>query len=155
MKFSSKEDIAAPADYVFDAITDFAAFERSALRRGAEVQRIDTLQVVGPGMEWAASFVLRGRQRDVRLELVSMDRPNCIVVRSHSGSIDGTFRVDLVPLSRGRTRMSVALDLAATTLSARLMMQSLKLAKTKLVKRFRDRVAAFAEDVEDRYKWRG
>lgn len=155
MNFSAKEDIAAPADYVFGAITDFAAFERSALRRGAEVQRIDTLRVPGPGMQWAASLVMRGRPRDVALELVTMDRPNGILFELQSGAIGGTFRVDLVPLSRGRTRMSVALDLAATTLSARLMMQSLKLAQTKLSKRFRERVAAFAEDAEERYKWCG
>lgn len=155
MKFSAKEDIEAPIDFVFQQVTDFEAFERSALRRGAEVQRVDTLPAVGPGMKWDASFTLRGRARAIKVELLSMERPNGVVVGSTSPSLGGEFVVDLVALSRGRTRMSVELELSPRSLSGRLLIQSLKLARSKLSKRFRTRVAEHAEEIEDRFKWQG
>jgi len=151
MKFSAKEDIEAPIEFVFDQVTDFTAFERSALRRGAEVQRVDTLTVPGPGMKWDAAFNLRGRRREVNIELLSIDRPNGLVVGSRSPLMGGELVLDLVALSRGRTRMSVEIEMTPKTLSARLLVQSLKLAKNTLSKRFRKRVAAQAEEIEDRY----
>ena len=62
MKFSTTEDIAAPAEAVFDAFCDFASFERAAMRRGAEVQRLDHMAVPGVGMAWHAPFDMRGQR---------------------------------------------------------------------------------------------
>lgn len=152
MKFSSHEDIEAPIDAVFQAITDFQAFERQALRRGAEVQRSDSLAQPGPGMTWDAAFMLRGKRRDIKIELRRMDRPNGVVADALSPNLQARFDVDLVALSRNRTRLSVSLALEPKTLAARLMLQSMKLARKTLTRRFRKRVAEFATDVENRNK---
>ena len=48
MKFVAHEDVEAPIEFVFEQVTDFAAIERSALRRGAEVQRVDDLNETRP-----------------------------------------------------------------------------------------------------------
>jgi hypothetical protein len=58
---------------------------------------------------------------------------------------------ELVALSRGRTRMTVTLVLQPRTLAARLMMQSLRLARNNLTKRFKVRLGEYAAEVEDRY----
>lgn len=152
MQFSAKEDIEAPIDFVFQQIADFNAHERSALRRGAEVQRLDNLSAPGPGMAWDSAFDLRGRRRELQIELTTYDPPNGLVVSSRSPNMGGQMEIDLVALSRGRSRMSVQIDMAPKTLSARLLVQSLKLARKSLSKRFRARVAAYAEDIEDRFK---
>jgi hypothetical protein len=60
--------------------------------------------------------------------------------------------VELVALSRGRTRLSVDLDLKPKSISARLLVQSLKLAKANLSKKFHLRIADYARDLEDRVK---
>ena len=41
MKFSTREDIEAPVDHVFAEVSDFAGFERRALRHGADITRLD------------------------------------------------------------------------------------------------------------------
>ncbi len=151
MKFSAREDIEAPIDYLFVQVSDFQSFERSALRRGADVQRVDKLTKIGVGMAWDASFKMRGRMRELQMELTDFDPPNCMVLSSRSTAMGGDMVVDLVALSRARTRLSVDIDLRPKNLSSRLLVQSLKLARSTLTKRFQLRVAGFARDLEDRY----
>ena len=156
MKFGTSEDIEAPIDHVFGAITDFAAFERAALRRGAEMQRVDSASApgVGPGagMEWLLKFVFRGKPREMRLKVTEFSPPHGYVLDLMSVSIAGRGNLDLVALTPGRTRLKVALEVEARSLTGRLMVQSLKLARGNLSRRFDLRVAEFAADVEDRYK---
>lgn len=152
MQFSGKEDIEAPIERVFEEITDFQTFERSALRRGADVKRTDSLRAPGVGMSWHAAFKLRGKQRKVDVSVADYDPPNGITLGLMSASIEGQMIAELVALSRGRTRMTVTLVLQPRSLAARLMMQSLRLARGNLTKRFKVRLAEYAMDVEERYK---
>ncbi|MDG1354009.1 MAG: hypothetical protein P8P70_12775 [Sulfitobacter sp.] len=62
------------------------------------------------------------------------------------------FTIELVALSKSRTRLMVSFDIKPLNLSARLLVQSLKLAKTSLTKKFKLRVAEFAKTLEDRHK---
>ncbi len=151
MKFSAREDIEAPIDFVFDQVTDFQAFERSALRRGAEVQRVDALPDPGIGMAWDVAFKLRGKMRELKMELTNLDAPNGLVLSSRSPAMGGDMVVDLVALSRARTRLSLDLELKPVNLSSRLLVQSLKLARSNLTSRYKLRVAGFARELEDRY----
>ena len=150
MKFSSKEDIEAPIEAVFAAVSDFESFERSAIRRGIEVHRVDESAPVAPGLAWDAAFDLRGKRRNLRLTLTEHTPPESMRFDSESAGLDGVMTVDLVALSPRRTRLGIALELAPKTLSARLFLQSLKLAKSNLTKRFKLRVADFAKTVEER-----
>lgn len=151
MKLSTRQDVEAPIDAVFDMLCDFDSFERAAMRRGAEVRRLDHLSAPGVGMTWQAVFDLRDKRREVQLEIVSFDRPNEIVVHSTSPGLQGTMSFELVALARYRTRVMVALDVRPLTLSARLLMQSFKLAKGSLSGKFEMRIAEYARLIEDRH----
>ncbi|WP_342078412.1 SRPBCC family protein [Yoonia sp. SS1-5] len=151
MKFSTREDIEAPIEHVFERVSDFASFERRALRHGADIVRLDDgAYQVGSG--WDVSFTFRGRERRMHGELTEIDPPNMYQVYTSSDGMNITTEVQLVALSRGRTRVAVSMDLRAKSLTARLLLQSMKLAKTKLTKRFKARVLEFAEDIEDAYR---
>lgn len=151
MKFSTKEDVEAPIDAVFTMLCDFESFERSAMRRGAEVQRVDQMNVPGPGMTWRVAFDLRGKRRELELEMVTFDRPNEMVLESTSPGLLGQMRFELLPLSRSRTRILVELEIKPLNLSARLLVQSLKLAKNTLTRKYKLRVAEQAKAMEERY----
>lgn len=152
MKFSTREDIEVPIDKVFRAVSDFDGFERQALRRGAEVTRQDTYGKPGLGSEWALKFQFRGKQRRVQARITQFDGPNGYVAETDSGGIDGLVTVELVSLSPRRTRLHFSIDLTPRSLTARLLVQSLKFAKTNLNKRFAARVWQFAQDVEGKHK---
>ncbi|WP_368185033.1 SRPBCC family protein [Aestuariibius sp. HNIBRBA575] len=151
MKFSSREDIEAPIEYVFDQVTDFPTFERAAMRRGADVTQVAGKGAAAVGSVWDVSFEFRGKPRKIKAEITEMDHPNGYKAHSTYTGLVGTFELELVPLSPNRTRLAVSLELEPQGLSARLMLQSLKLAKASLTRRFKLRIADFAETIQSRY----
>jgi hypothetical protein len=150
MRFTTRTDISAPVEYVFEEFSGFERFERVALRRGAKVNRSDSSKAVG--LQWEVEVDYRGRLRVIFVELTSFDAPNGLVAAFRSGGIQGTMTVDLVSLSKWRTRIGVDLDLKPQTMSARLLVQTLRLNKRRLKERFENRVLEFAQDIETGYR---
>ncbi|MEM7751892.1 MAG: SRPBCC family protein [Pseudomonadota bacterium] len=144
MKFSTREDIDAPIQDVYTAVADFEAFERRMLRRGVDITRDDSKPIDQVGACWKAQFSWRDRLFDVDAELIALAPGESFVIESKSNGVECLGTVDLVALSKARTRMFVALDLTPTTLSSRLLLQSLRLAKSNLTRRFKTRVHEFA-----------
>ena len=152
MKFSTKEDLEIPIDDVFHMLSDFDGFERAILRHGADVTRTDKMGVAGVGASWTARATVRGKKREFVVKLVEFDCPNQMLFDVKTKNMTATFLVELVAMSRTRTRMRVELDVRPQTLSARLLMQSAKLARNTLNRRYKTRIAHFATDLEERYK---
>jgi hypothetical protein len=152
MKFSTRHDIEAPIEYVFARAVDFDGFERQALRRGIEIERTDDNTENCVGMCWKAKFSYRGKPRKVQAELTGYDAPNAMEIQSVSGGLNADFDVEFLPLSRNRTRVKVGLQMSPRSLPARLLVQSLKFAKSSLDSRFSKRVKQFGAEVEDRYR---
>jgi len=151
MKFSTRHDIEAPVEVVFEDATDFARFERQARRRGVDVKRLDRLAQIGIGMRWAIQFPYRGKQRRLHAELAHIHGPEEVNLISASNGIDTQLHLELLALSQNRTRLKIGLELKPRSLQARLLIQSLKFAKGNLDRKFIERVASFGRDVELRH----
>ncbi|MBO9465424.1 hypothetical protein TRP8649_01473 [Pelagimonas phthalicica] len=152
MELTAREDIEAPLDRVFAEVTDFDGIERQVLRRGIDVRRTNDPGQVAAGMAWQAGFRFRGKTRTADIELAEYSAPEQLVFTSISGGLEARTTVDLVALSRSRTRIGVVTEFLPKTLSARLLVQSLKLAKGGIDKRFRNRMGLLAKDLENRLK---
>lgn len=152
MDFNTREDIEAPIDYVFEQVTDFAAFERSIMRRGGDVERIVDHGAPEVGTKWRIKFLLRGAERKIEVEVTEVEKPNAISFQMTSKSVDGLLKVDLVALSRARTRLNVRAETLAKTIPAKLAFQSMKFARNKPQARFKTFLSGFAEDIETRYR---
>ncbi|EAQ03673.1 hypothetical protein OB2597_10536 [Pseudooceanicola batsensis HTCC2597] len=152
MKFSTREDIDAPIGHVFAEVSDFQVFERAAMRRGARVKRIDGQDLRGPGMAWQADFEFRGKARSVEIVLEDYEEPTNLEFLAKSAGLSGACEVELIALSPNKTRMRLSVDLKPLTLSARLLVQSMKLTKGNIDKRFRTRVAEFGTDIAARHR---
>ncbi|UYV37116.1 SRPBCC family protein [Rhodobacteraceae bacterium D3-12] len=152
MKFTTREDIEAPIEYVFGVVSDFDGFQRQAMRRGADVARTDSLEAPGEGMAWDIAFPFRGKRREMAVKMVDYAPSHHMVFDSRLTGLNGLLTVDLLALSRGRTRLDLSIELAPQSLSAKLLVQSMKLAKGSLNKRFKVRVAEFAKTTEDKYQ---
>lgn len=143
MKFSTRQDTDLPADHLFDAVSDFQRIERILVRRGAEVRRVDPTQEPGAGMVWDVSFDLRGKRRDLRLEVVQFDRPEKIVIHGQSEPLDLTIDMTVIALTRTKSRLIFELEAKPRNMRARLMLQTAKLGKSQLDRKFAQRVGEF------------
>lgn len=152
MKFSSRQDIETPSAHVFAALSDFDAWERMALRRGAEVTRTDSLTKVEAGMSWAIKYSFRGRKRAADVQLLQIEPNSKLEFAAKSPAIESLITVEVIEMSARRSRVHVALTVTPLTLAAKLFMQSLRLARTRADRRFTQRIAALTAEIEDRYR---
>lgn len=152
MKLSTREDIEAPLAFVFETFADTDGWERAALRRGAEVTRTDRIQGFGPGMAWNVGFLYRGKMRRIAVKLAAVDAPNALTFQGFGKMVDAEVKVGFVEMSARRTRISVALEVKPRNLAARVFLQSLKLARGKVERKFEARVAALCAEIEERYR---
>lgn len=152
MKLSAREDIEAPIEHVYAQMADFDAIEKQVLRRGVELHRADAGGPGGLGRAWNATFEHRGKKRKAQARVADVDKPNGYVVFGNIGGIEAEFQIELVALSRNRTRVVAGLDMRPKTLSARLLIQSMKLGKSGLQRRFSKRLTDAAKIVGDRHQ---
>lgn len=147
MKIEFRDDISAPAGFVFRRLTDFARHERQAMRRGAQVQRTDAGVEPGLGAAWEIVFDYRGKARQVRAEVTEWTPPERFRVRGVSGGLDTVTVIDVVALSKTQTRVNVVTEMSANTLTARLLVQSLKLARGSVTSRLQMRLRDMGEEI--------
>lgn len=151
MKLTSKQDIEVPMAFVFQQLADFESWERAAMRRGAEVSRADNLRVSGPGMLWLARFRYRSRDRKLEIRLDRLDAPSHLSFTGMSRLVDGEMTFDLIELGLKRTRVHVSMDIKPKTLTAKLYVQSLRLARSRVEKSFGLRIAQMTTEIEERF----
>lgn len=152
MKFSARQDIEAPAAYVYAALTDFEAWERAAMRRGAEVSRTSPTGAAQAELAWQVLFEYRGKRRNMQLKLVSMTAPSNIQFAAHSPALDASLIIEIIEMSARRSRIGVTTNVAPLTLTAKLFIQSLRLARARVDRKYFLRIAQMAGDIEQRYR---
>jgi len=152
MKLTMKQDVEAPIAFVYATLTDFESWERSAMRRGADITRTDTLRVPAPGMGWIAKFFYRGRDRMVTIRVDALDAPNTLALSGVAAVVDGQVKIDLMDMAAKRTRLQIDSDLTPKTFGARLYLQSLKLSRARVEKTMGSRLVKLAAEIEERYR---
>ena len=123
-----------------------------AMRRGAEVTRLDRLLTVAPGMAWQVNFALRGRDRTARIQLITTTPGSQLTLTVSSALADADIQIDLLDLAAARTRSDVRVEVKPKTLAARIYMQTLRLARKKVDATYAQRIAQLAVEMEDRYR---
>jgi uncharacterized protein YndB with AHSA1/START domain len=152
MKLTAHETIEAPVAFVNAYLTDFDFWERSALRRGAEVERLDHLRTAGAGMEWRIGFSYHDKKRTVELKLLKLEPEHLLEFDCMAQPAEAVLTIELAEMGPRRTRVAVHLQIKPRTMAARLFLQSLKLAKGKVTRRFTQRLAQTSADIEDRFR---
>ncbi len=152
MKLTAKEDIEAPLAFVSEVLGDFETWERAAMRRGAEVDRLDNLRKPGPGMSWKVGFPYRGKHRSVVVKVLELLPEQRFAFECIGAPAEGVLEIEMADMGPRRTRVVTTLEVKPRTLAARLFLQSMRLAKGKVNRRFTQRLSQASADIEDRYR---
>lgn len=136
-----------PAAQLFDAISDFPRMERMLVRRGVDIRRLDPAQEPGAGMAWDMAFDYRGKRRELRLDAIQFDRPERIALAGQSDSMDVAIDMTVIALTRAKSRLIFEMKVRPRNMRARLVLQTAKLGKAQLDRRFADKVGKFLSDL--------
>ncbi len=147
MKFSTRRDVDLAAEALFRAASNFHAIERMLVRRGATVRRLDDLAAPGVGMRWLIGFDWRGRHREVTAEVARLDAPVAMVINATSDQLDLVIRMTVVALTRTKSRLIFETEARPRSMKARLMLQTAKLGKAQLDRKFARRIGEFIADL--------
>jgi hypothetical protein len=155
VKFRVADDVEAPIDWVWEGFTDFAAIEADIRARDAELSRVGDWKEAALGVAWRGSVPVRGKVRTIEARISGFVPEEHLLVESRVGGMDCTYEVVFAPLSAEVTRVSVTLELKASTLSARLLLQTLKIARRKVIQRLEGAVVRQGQAVEADWRARG
>ncbi len=147
MKFSTRKDTGLAAESLFQAITDFDSIARILSRRGAVVRRQDNLAQPGIGMSWQIGFDYRGRHRELSLAVTRLDPIELAQLQGGSDQFDVTVQMTVVALTRVKSRLIFEIELQPRGLKARLLLQTLKLGKSQLDRKFALRIGEFVDSL--------
>lgn len=152
MKFKVSEDVDAPQDLVWRQFTDFSGFEDEARGRGARVTRVGNWTQAAEGVEWRGEVTVRGKARAIASRVTQMVPDELCVIESRIGGMECRHEMQFIPLSAEVTRVALVLELSANTLTARLLLQTMKLARGKVLQRLQGMIARQGNAIEAAYR---
>ena len=152
MKFKVSEDVDASTGLTWARFTDFSGIEADALGRGADLARVGNWTDPKAGCGWRGSAKIRGRLRPVTAEITTLTDPEVCVITTTVGGMEAVYEMTFLELRPNMTRVQVVLDLSANTLSARLALQTLKLARGRVMQRLQGLLARQGNLAEDDYR---
>jgi uncharacterized protein YndB with AHSA1/START domain len=150
MDFKATEDIDAPRAAVFAALTDFDLIEERLAKKGVNLDRTAAQEGALQGIAWRAEFCLNGKVRSTDVTLRTVEPGERLIFDGAIDGLDTQARIALSDAPGGTTRLAVSAVLKPCTLSARLVVQSLKLARGKVDASFARWVAEYAAELEAR-----
>ena len=150
MRFKAVETINAPIEAVFDDFTDIRRVERELTDHGVGLERLDNDTGLVPGAAWHTVVQVRGRRRDADAQLVAVERPNLLRLEGKSGGMLMETNLEFDAIDPQTTELEVVVNLRARSMSAKLLLSSFRLARTKMVRGMRKRVSKAARACEVR-----
>ncbi|MFV0382601.1 hypothetical protein [Paracoccus sp. (in: a-proteobacteria)] len=147
MKFSTRVDTDLSAADLFAMVSDFGRIERILLRHGAHVSRSDSKPQVEIGSAWTIRFRWHGKVRNVAFELTQLDRPERVSLAGLSEAFETRLDFTIVALSPSRSRLLFESDVKPRNMRARLLLQTAKLGKAQLDRRFERRIGLFVDEL--------
>lgn len=140
MKLKVSEDADCPVDQGFAVLTDYASIEEELRSHGMQITRVQGWQELALGVAWLGRGEIRGKMRQVEAKVTALEPGRMVEVEARIGGMRAIYETRLVPLGDRITRVNVTLDMRPETLSARLLVQSLKLARGRVLDRMQVRL---------------
>ncbi|MEO1001020.1 MAG: hypothetical protein AAFW69_10545 [Pseudomonadota bacterium] len=133
MELSLTREIAVPEGWLRARVEGIDAHLPAAAARGWEIARVAGTSVA-PGSSWTASGRIRGRRVRGRVEITGADAEGWRF-RGGGEGFALTGRIGTEALGPRKTRLTLEVALRPETLTARMMMPSLRLFRPRIARR--------------------
>ncbi|WP_168771164.1 SRPBCC family protein [Palleronia sediminis] len=147
MKFSTRKDIAASPAAAFAVISDFDTIADQARAQGATVERLDAATTPATG-HWKIGFDFRGKRRVSESRITTYDPPQQLALRSRIEGLVVLLNIEILEVAPDKSRLFYVVELKPETMRAGLVVQSMKLARGTIEKRFEKRIGKLTARIE-------
>ena len=152
MELSYSNIINVPQSFAFERATDFERFETEGFGNLAAFERRSDIIAPEIGAKWRTAAEFQGRPRRFWLELLELEEPGTMVLGNKSAKYDVEARFDFNETGAEATEFAFNLNAKAQSITGKLILQTIQLARARIVKTMQADFDAMAKRMEDAYQ---
>jgi len=152
MELSYSNTINVPQAFAFARATDFERFETEGFGNLAPFEPRNEIRAPKLGARWRTAADFQGRPRRFSLQLLEMEDPGTMVLGNKSEKYDVEARFDFFEAGDGVTEFSFSLNAKAQSITGKLILQTIQLARARIVKSMQLDFDAMGERMEAAYQ---
>lgn len=155
MELSYQSTINVPQDFAFDRATDFERFETEGFGNLAPFEPRNEVRAPKLGARWRTAAEFQGRPRRFSLELLELEDPGTMVLGNKSDKYDVEARFEFIEAGEEVTTFNFLLNAKAQSITGKLILQTIQLARARIVKSMQTDFDKMVERMETAYKAEG
>ena len=155
MELTYQRIINVPPAYAFARATDFERFEAEGFGNLAPFEPRNDIRAPELGARWRTAAEFQGRPRRFSLELIEMSGPERLVLGNKSDKYDVEAKMAFQDAPDGATAFSFTLTAMARSITAKLILQTIQLAKGRITKSMQADFDKMATQMEAAYRAEG
>ncbi|MCF6305106.1 MAG: SRPBCC family protein [Rhodobacteraceae bacterium] len=152
MKFDYKTTVNAPVEFVFARLTDFEKFEKVGFGNISKFKPIGDIAAPEIGAKWKLRSEFQGRQRSFSLQLRELIENKSVVLGNGSDKFDVEASFGLAKIDDENTGFIFEINSSAKTITGRLIMQTMQLARSRIEKKLATDFDAMRDRMEADYQ---
>ncbi len=151
MELSYSSIINVPKAFAFARATDFVQFEAEGFGKLSPFERRSEIEAPNIGTRWRTSSEFQGRARRFSLELLELKPSELMVLGNKSEKYDIEARFSFEEHTEGETEFSFKLVAKAQSITARLILQTIQLARGRIESSMTTEFEKMGRNMEDAY----
>ncbi|MCF6274107.1 MAG: hypothetical protein L3J37_13165 [Rhodobacteraceae bacterium] len=152
MELSYKSTINVPHKFAFERATNFEKFEIEGFGKLAPFEPVSDIRAPEIGARWKTSSEFQGRPRRFSLQLFQLEPSQKMVLGNKSEKYDVEAHFDFEDIAPEETGFSFLLVAKAQSITARLILQTIQLARGRIESSMKADFETMAQKMEAAYR---
>ena len=132
MELSYQNKINVPQAFAYERATDFGLFEAEGFGKLSKFEPRSEIRAPEIGARWRTSAEFQGRPRNFSLQLLELEEPGKLVLGNKSEKYDIEARFHFNELGEEETEFNFHLVAKAQSITAKLILQTIQLARARI-----------------------
>ncbi|MBL4806739.1 MAG: hypothetical protein JKY31_05535 [Rhodobacteraceae bacterium] len=152
MKFEYTSTINVPIEFAYARATDFDKFEQEGFGNIDKFEPTGDIRAPEIGAKWKVRAEFQGRQRRFSLALRELSENEAVVFGNGTDKFDVEARFNFVKVDDENTDFLFEINSSAKTITGRLIMQTLQLARSRIERKLAVDFDAMRDRMEADYR---